>query len=408
MKYGPYSIDEKDAAQYQLPDPLLTEDGQRITTAAEWMNFQRPKILELFKKYEYGEILPRPDSLRFELVSEKDDALDGLAVRREVKIVCGMRGGREFAFPLLVYIPKKADSPAPVFIGLNFKGNHNTTKETDVIPTGYLTPGKLAEPERGKQYGRWVPDELVRRGFASVTCCYHDIFPDRADGAEDSALQLFADAEGKVPAIGEKYSVIGVWAWGLSRMLDYAESDPRLDGQRAAVHGHSRLGKTSLWAGASDPRFQLVISNCSGCGGGALHKRKIGENLSQHFQAHREIGYPAWFMNETEKFIFREEDLPIDQHELLALIAPRPLAVGTATLDFNADPKGEFLACRAASEVYGLFGSAGLPAETMPEPGRNISGDISFHYTAGPHEQTPADWAHYLDLAETFFLRGGN
>ena len=405
MQYGPYSIDEKDAAQYQLPDPLETADGRRITTAAEWMNFRRPEILELFKKYEYGEILPRPDSLRFELLTEKKDALEGSAVRREVKICCSMRNGREFSFTILVYIPKNQTAPSPVFVGLNFKGNHTTTRETDVIPTGYRFPGQLCESERGVQYSRWIPDELVKQGFASVTACYHDIFPDRADGTDDSALQLFADEAGNLPAIGEKYSVIGVWAWGLSRMLDYAENDPRLDARRAAVHGHSRLGKTALWAGASDPRFQLVISNCSGCGGGALHKRKIGENLSQHFQAHRDIGLPAWFMNETEKYIWREEDLPIDQHELMALIAPRPLAVGTATLDFNADPKGEFLACRAASEVYELFGSSGLPAETMPEPDVKISGDISFHYTAGPHDQTPADWAHYLDLAETFFLR---
>ena len=405
MKYGPYSIDEKDAAQYQLPDPLETADGKRITTAAEWMNFRRPEILELFMKYEYGEILPRPDSLRFELLTEKNDALEGSAVRREVKICCSMRNGREFSFTILVYIPKNRTAPSPVFVGLNFKGNHNTTRETDVIPTGYRFPGQLCEPERGVQYSRWIPDELVRQGFASVTACYHDIFPDRADGADDSALQLFADGSGNLPRIGEKYSVIGVWAWGLSRMLDYVESDPLLDARRAAVHGHSRLGKTSLWAGAADPRFQMVISNCSGCGGGALHKRKIGENLSQHFQAHLGIGYPPWFMDETEKFIFREEDLPIDQHELLALIAPRPLAIGTATLDFNADPKGEFLACRAASEVYGLFGSAGLPVETMPEPDRNISGDISFHYTTGPHDQTPADWAHYLELARTFFHR---
>ena len=185
-------------------------------------------------------------------------------------------------------------------------------------------------------------------------------------------------------------------------MLDYVESDPMLNAELAAVHGHSRLGKTALWAGAADPRFQLVIANCSGCGGGALHKRKIGENLSQHFQAHRQIGYPAWFMNEMEKFIGREEALPIDQHELMALVAPRPLAVGTAVLDSAADPKGEFLACHAASEVYRLFGSEGLLAETMPGPDQDISGDISFHCRPGKHDQTPRDWKHYLALAKLF------
>ena len=403
MKYGPYSIEEKDAAQYVLPDPLLLADGRRIASAGEWMNFRRAEILDLFKRYEYGEVLPRPDGMKFELLTEKNDALDHQAVRKEVRVVCSMRNGREFSFSILVYIPKNTALPAPVFLGLNFMGNHNTTKETDVMPTGYRFPGALDEPQRGLQYSRWLPDELVRQGFASITCCYHDIFPDRVDGIKDSALQLFADQTGTLPVLGEKYSVIGTWAWGLSRMLDYVESDPLLDCRRTAVHGHSRLGKTSLWAGATDPRFQMVIANCSGCGGGALHKRKLGENLSQHFQAHRDIGYPAWFMNETEKFIGKEEDLPIDQHELLALIAPRPLAIGTATLDFTADPKGEFLACRAASEVYRLFGSDGLPAENMPEPDQNISGDISFHCHTGKHDQTPQDWAHYLALAKEFF-----
>ena len=117
-------------------------------------------------------------------------------------------------------------------------------------------PGKLFEPERDVHYHRWIPDELVKQGFASVTACYHDIFPDRADGAEDSALRLFADETGTLPRISERYSVIGIWAWGLSRMLDYAESDPLLDARHAAVHGHSRLSKTSLWAGAIDQRFQ--------------------------------------------------------------------------------------------------------------------------------------------------------
>jgi len=400
MEYGPYSTDEKDVAQYQLPDPLLTADGRHVASASEWMNSQRAKILALFKKYEYGEILPRPDGMRFDILTERDDALDNIAIRKEVKITCSMRNGRDFSFIILVYMPKNATAPSPVFCGLNFKGNHNTTKEIDVMMTGRRMPGQFACPERGVQYHRWIPDEIVRQGFASVTCCYHDIFPDRADGAEASALQLFADEAGNIPAIGEKYSVIGVWAWGLSRMLDYVESDPQLDGQRAAVHGHSRLGKTSLWAGAIDQRFRMVISNCSGCGGGALHKRKFGENLSQHFQAHRMYNIPSWFMNETEKFIWKEEDLPIDQHELMALIAPRPLAIGTATLDYDADPKGEFLACKAASDVYRLFGSKGLPAEDIPEPDLNISGDISFHCHTGEHDHTPADWAHYLELAK--------
>ena len=215
-------------------------------------------------------------------------------------------------------------------------------------------------------------------------------------------FRLFFEKE-EYESIGQTYSVIGAWAWGLSRGLDYLQSDKDIASERVAVHGHSRLGKTSLWAGAIDRRFKMVISNNSGCGGGALHKRKIGENLSQHFKYHTEnCGVPCWFVDKLEQFIWHEELLPMDQHELMALIAPRPLAIATATEDYDADPKGEFLACKAASEVYALFGSKGLEVDEMPAPDVNISGDISFHLRTGKHDQTPQDWAHYLDLADRY------
>lgn len=405
MNFGPYSIEEKDAVHdFILPDPLMTTAGKRIATAAEWNHFQRGAILEMLKKYEYGEILPRPDKMEFELLTRKDDALENRAVRKEVRISCSMRNGKSFSFIVLLYIPKDAKHPVPAFAGLNFKGNHNTTTESDVLKTGCRFPGILFEEQRGTQHDRWVPEMIVERGYATATCCYHDIFPDRAGGEPDSIFKLFL-APDQYRAVGEKYSVIGAWAWGLSRILDYLESDPDIDGKCVAVHGHSRLGKTSLWAGAIDERFAMVISNDSGCGGGALHRRKYGENLSQHFQSHIDNGSPCWFVNELERFMWCEEKLPFDQHELLAMAAPRPLAVATATQDFYADPKGEFLACRAASEVYRLFGSGGLAIGEMPEPDINISGDISFHYRTGKHDQTPQDWAHYLDLADQFLQR---
>ena len=175
---------------------------------------------------------------------------------------------------------------------------------------------------------------------------------------------------------------------------------------RARLPGHSRLGKTALWAGAIDPRFAVVISNDSGCCGGALHRRKYGENLSQHFQQHLNWKVPIWFVNRLDQFIWREEDLPFDQHELLALIAPRPLAIATATDDQDADPRGEFLSAVAASDVYRLFGSQGLPATEMPPSDTPITGDISFHYRTGKHDQTPQDWSHYWDIADRYLPHG--
>ena len=396
-----YPTEEKSAVDCALPDPLLRPDGTRVTTPAEWMLSRRGEILELFQKYEYGAILPRPARMRFQVLTQRGDALGGLASRREIRISCGSGDGREISFDLLLYLPNNHTGSVPAFLGLNFKGNHNTTDEPDVRPTGFRKEGELADPGRGVQSARWVFEEVVRRGYASATICYHDIHPDLVDSTDRSVFRLFFKPE-EYTSVPEKYSVIGAWAWGLSRALDYLESNPEIDASRVAVHGHSRLGKTALWAGASDPRFKMVISNCSGCGGGALHKRKIGENLSLHFQYHRNLGYPSWFVRELERFVWKEEDLPFDQHELLALIAPRPLAVGTATEDFNADPKGEFLSCVHASEVYRLFGSPGLPVAEMPPPDTNAAGSIAFHCRTGKHDQTPQDWMFYLDFADRY------
>ena len=402
---GPYPTDEQLVSSYILPDPLRKNDGTQVSSAAEWMNRRRAEILNLFKQEEYGEILPRPDSMSFKILSVHADALDNTAVRKEIRLEFAMRNGKTFSFTMLLYLPKHAAAPVPAFLGLNFKGNHNTTEETDVTPTGYLFPGKLAEEGRGVQSARWCFREVIKRGYAAATVCYHDIYPDRTESVQDSVFRLFYDEKdyGEIP---RKYSVIGAWAWGLSRALDYLESESAVDASRVAVHGHSRLGKTALWAGAVDRRFAMVIGNDSGCGGGALHKRKFGENLSQHFDAHVQNGVPIWFVDACRKYIWHEEQMPFDQHELLALIAPRPLCIGTATLDINADPYGEFLACKNASPVYRLFGSEEFTGTEMPKPDTWISGDISFHYRTGRHDQTPWDWARYLDAADRYWKNG--
>ncbi len=403
--FGQYPCDEACVPQYTLPDPLLRDDGGRVATAREWTQFQRKRILDIFKKYEYGEILPRPQELRFELLSRRDDALGGTAVRKEIRIHAE-NGGKAIHFDMLLYLPKKAEAhPVPAFLGLNFKGNHATTDESDVRPTGLdaqdgVDNAQVAE-HRGIQSGRWCFRDAVKRGYASATICYHDIFRDQVGFADRSVFRLFYD-DVDMMEVNETYTPIGAWAWGLSRGLDYLEAEPMVVSDAVAVHGHSRLGKTSLWAGAIDPRFAMVISNDSGCCGGALHRRKFGENLSQHFGSHIGYNVPCWFVNRLDDYIWREEDLPFDQHELMALSAPRPLAIGTATNDFAADPKGEFLAAVAASDVYRLFGSDGLPAVEMPSPDVCITGDISFHCRTGGHDQTPFDWSHYFDIADIY------
>ena len=391
-----YVVDESKLKPYTLPDPLVCEDGAPVDNAFAWMTRRRPEILRIFMQEEYGFVPPRPQIMRFETLTVKEDALDNTAVRKEIRLHFAMENGRRHTADMLLYLPKNAAGPAPVFVGLNFKGNQATTDEPDVAVTGVRMPGQTAQ-ERGCQKERWCFRELIHRGYASATACYHDFYPDFQNAVGESVYGMLFDPP-EWAALPDRYTPIGAWAWGLSRMLDCLESEPRVDAARAAVHGHSRLGKTSLWAGAVDRRFKLVISNDSGCGGGALHKRKFGENV----EALISHSCADWFVTAFHKYSGREEDMPFDQHELLALIAPRPLAVGTATLDIHADPKGEFLSCVHASPVYRLFGAEGLPVTEMPPPDTPVTGPVSFHYRTGGHDQTPWDWAHYLEIADRY------
>jgi len=387
------NYDESKIAPYVLP-ALLAGNDRRITTAADWFNLRRPEILNQLARGMYGRMAPLPDTTTYELLSQKEDALGGKAVRREVRIHFAMHNGRTHDVDVLVYYPKHADGPVPVFMGLNFKGNHAATPETDVRITGqqYRSKPDLSNDARASQTGRWQIEQLIDRNYATVTACYQDFFPDEPDGWERSIYQLFGDYAGKTGA-DETYTAIGAWSWGLSRLLDFAAAMPELDCHRVIVHGHSRLGKTSLWAGANDLRFYGVITNDSGCGGAALSKRRIGENVKAVTGQ-----FPHWFVKSFAQYSDNEDKLPFDQHMLLALIAPRPLAVASATLDTWADPKGEFLSAVEASKVYALFGSPGLGITEMPAPDVFVTGDISYHIRSGKHDQTPQDWEHYLQI----------
>lgn len=395
----PYSIDERDVAHYPLPELLTAADGTPVTTAMAWRIGRRAEVLDTLAQGCYGAPLPRPEQMEVQTLSVRTDALGGLATRRELEVTMRRPDGRSRSFVMLVYLPNAASGNVPVFLGLNFKGNHHTTDETDVRPTG----GAYTEPGHGLQTHRWCFSEVIRWGYAAATVCYHDIHPDRADGGADSVFALFYTPE-ELPAVGKKHSVIGAWAWGLSRAREALATLPQIDPNRVIVHGHSRLGKTALWAGATDEKFAMVISNDSGCGGAALHRRKFGENLSQHFEAHLRRGLPIWFVDRLGQFINREETLPFDAHWLLALIAPRPLCVGSADEDLNADPKGEFLACKEASPVYELFGFPPFAAARMPASGECVRGIVNYHLRSGKHDQTPEDWAVYLDAADAYFF----
>lgn len=392
------NYDESKVPAYSLPELLVANDGTKISTAFDWVRKRRAEVLDTLKKEMFGERPPMPETFTTEVITLKEDALENTAIRKEIKLTFSHQG-KSHSFIMLLYIPKNVSGPVPVFLGLNFKGNHATANETDVIQTGMKLDGTLLEPDQyNVQYYRWEHAEVIRRGYATATACYCDIYPDDKDPVSwrKSVYNLFFADETDEECHTHATAISG-WAWGLSRMLDALEKEPMIDTGKAIVHGHSRLGKTSLWAGATDPRFRLVISNDSGCCGAALHRRVYGETIEviTHY-------FPHWFVASFKDYACREPELPFDQHWLVALSAPRPVCIASATMDRWADPKGEFLSGVHASEVYQLFGVKGMPADVMPEPGEYVSGEVSYHLREGKHDQTIFDWQHFMDLADRF------
>ncbi|MAN36294.1 MAG: acetylxylan esterase, partial [Opitutae bacterium] len=267
-----YLYDESKVAPYELPDLLTCLDGTKVSDAETWTGKRRPEVLRLFEDEVYGRSPAKPKALRFEVVEESPDSLDGKAHRRQVVIRLG-KGKKALSVNLLVYLPKKAKAPVPGFLTINFMGNHTVNPDPAIrIPTSWVRNGngikdnKATAAGRGSRSSRWGVDAIIDRGYAFATVYYGDIDPDFHDGYENGIHPLFPPADPKKRKPTDWASIAG-WAWGLSRCLDYLETDDGVDAKRVAVMGHSRLGKTALWAGASDERFALVISNNSGCGG---------------------------------------------------------------------------------------------------------------------------------------------
>jgi len=404
------NTDESKVLPYTLPDPLVCADGTKVRDAATWRSKRRAELLELFSREVYGRTPKGPaQKYQAEVTSIDRAALGGKAVRKEVTIwFTETRDGPKMH--LLMYQPVKTAQtrgPWPSFLELNFAGNHAVRADSTIaLSTAWMRKNdekgivnnRATEASRGASASRFPVETIIARGYAVTTIYYGDLCPDLTAGLAESAgvAPLFSPKPGAEERADDAWGAIGVWAWGLSRALDYLETDAEFDAKRVAVLGHSRLGKTSLWAGAQDERFALVISNDSGCGGAALSKRNFGETVGIINKA-----FPHWFAKNFRRYNDNEAALPIDQHELIALMAPRPVYVASAAEDSWADPLGEFLSLKGAEPVYRLFAKKAPELGAMPPVDRPVAaGPLGYHIRTGKHDITAYDWAQYLNFAD--------
>ena len=391
-------------AQVALSDPLILLDGRTVATRDQWVKQRRPELQAMFEHYMYGAIPPKPERVEFKVEASHPDYLGGKATMKIVTISFGSTQAPRI--DLLLIVPNQRPKPAPVFVAMNFCGNHAIVEDPRVpLAHGWLyqsckgcPDGRATEAARGAQANDWPLAEIIDRGYALASFCTSDVDSDRADVSDGVYAWLArGDATKNPPA---NRGSIAAWAWGFHRAVDYLMTDPAIDAKRIAVVGHSRNGKTALLAAAFDERIALAIPHQAGCGGSAPSRGKIGESIKQINDR-----FPHWFNAEFKKFNDSPDRLPLDQHCLVALCAPRPVLLSNAIEDQWANPNGQFEVLRAAEPVYRLLKAGGLEATQMPEPGKLIDSKLGYYIRPGKHSMTKEDWRIFLAFGDKHFGR---
>ena len=366
------NYDEAKVPPYKLPEVLKTAVNKKVNNKLTWEKVRRPEILKLFEDNIYGQMPASYNSIKYSIVNSDAAAMNGKALLKQVLIEV-FNNNRSVQINLVLFVPNNKTKPVPAFLLINNRGKENT------------------DAARTTKSDFWPAEILIDSGYAIAAFHVSDLAPDDKETFMNGVLQLYPtqlNADNGMRAIG-------AWAWGASRVMDYFEKDADIDSKKIAVVGHSRGGKASLWAAAQDPRFSICVTNCSGNTGAALARRQFGERIKKI-----NTSFPHWFNTNYKKFNDREDALPIDQHMLIALVAPRPVYATNASKDLWADPKGTFLSLKNAEKVYALYGlKSNLPLNPPAINKAIIQSPIAYHNREGEHNLTAFDWVNFIKFA---------
>jgi pimeloyl-ACP methyl ester carboxylesterase len=370
------NYDESKVPAYILPEVLKTIDNKPVRAKGAWEKVRRPEIVKLFEDNIYGQMPKTFGGIKFSKIADDQPAMDGKAILKQVLIEV-FKDSKSVQINLTLFVPTHATKPAPVFLLINNRGKDNT------------------DPTREKKSEFWPAEMVIDSGYAIAAFHVSDLAPDDKEGYVKGVLQLYPEqlkADNGMKAIG-------AWAWGASRAMDYFEKDVDIDPKKVIVVGHSRGGKASLWAAAQDRRFAACVTNCSGNSGAALARRQFGERISRI-----NATFPHWFNTNYKKFNDREELLPVDQHMLIALVAPRPIYATNASKDLWADPTGTFLALKNAEKVYALYDVKSRLPKTPPGINEPVyKSKLAYHNREGEHNMTSYDWGNFIKFANYNF-----
>ena len=374
------NYDESKVVPYTLPDLFTLADGSKVTTSAVWESQRRGELIEIFRREMYGFSPPKPETLTFRVETSDPAAMEGKATRKQVAISFQL-GGETFAFHLTLFVPNERIAPAPVFLLLNHRPADNT------------------DPTRKTRSEFWPAEEAIARGYAIAAINISaQVEPDKRD-ATTGVRAFYRQHSAKPDDI--TWGALAAWSWAGSRAVDYFETDADVNAAQVAVIGHSRSAKSALWAAAQDTRFALACVNGAGEGGPAISRRNFGETIRQET-----TNFPHWFAVKYATYADKEDTLPIDQHELVALVAPRGYHGGDAVKDSWADPRGSWLSLVEASKVWAMAGKGAVLRDEMPPVNElRMDGPLAYHIREGVHDLTALDWKLYLDHADQLFHR---